>query len=198
MSKKLIYGIAYNSKGKHKAAENGKITNAYDTWRAMMRRCYDVKAQEKHPTYLDCSVDERFHDFQDFADWFYDNPYSNLGYHLDKDLLFPSNKIYSPETCCFVPQELNSLLTDHRSARGDLPQGVCLHKSSGKFRARVGVDGKRRSLGCFDCPNEAYQTYKSAKERYVKNKALEWANRIEWNVFVALMNWTLDSNNEPC
>lgn len=193
MSKKLTYGVGYNSEGKHKARENGKRTKSYQTWQDMIRRCYDPKMLKESPTYVGCSVDERFHDFQDFADWFYDNPYSNLGYHLDKDLLFPNNKIYSPETCCFVPQELNSLLTDRRSARGDLPQGVDFNKASGRFRARVGNNGKSKLLGYFDCPNKAYQAYKLAKERYVKNTALAWANRVDWDVFLALMNWTLDS-----
>lgn len=193
MSKKLTYGVGYNSEGKHKARENGKRTKSYQTWRDMIRRCYDPKMLKESPTYVGCSVDERWHDFQDFAEWLYDNPYSNLGYHLDKDLLFPNNKIYSPETCCFVPQELNSLLTDRRSARGDLPQGVDFNKASGRFGARVGNNGKSKLLGYFDCPNKAYQAYKLAKERYVKNTALAWANRVEWNVFVALMNWTLDS-----
>ena len=40
------------------------------------------------------------------------------------------------------------------------------------------------------------------KERYVKNKALEYANRIEWKAFVALMNWTVypkeESKDEAC
>ena len=190
---KLFYGVAYNSKGKHKARENGKRTKSYQTWRDMIRRCYDPKMLKESPTYVGCSVDERWHDFQDFAEWLYDNPYSNLGYHLDKDLLFPNNKIYSPETCCFVPQELNSLLTDRRSARGDLPQGVDFNKASGRFRARVRNNGKSKLLGYFDCPNKAYQAYKLAKERYVKNTALAWANRVDWDVFLALMNWTLDS-----
>lgn len=32
------------------------------------------------------------------------------GWHLDKDILLKGNKVYSPETCAFVPAKINSLL----------------------------------------------------------------------------------------
>lgn len=191
--KHLIYGVGFNSRGKHKSKESGKKTDAYMAWHDMIKRCYCSKALKKNPSYIGCSVDRRWHDFQDFADWFYSHLYSSKGYELDKDLLVPDNKVYSPETCCFVPQEVNKLLLNHKAARGRFPQGVCFHKRVGKYIARLNVDGKNQHIGYFFCPNEAYQAYKQTKERYVKNKALEWANRIQWNAFLALMNWTLDS-----
>lgn len=187
----LMYGVAYNSQRKHKATKNGKMLPAYQTWRDMIRRCYCPKVREKHPSYEGCSVDERWHDFQDFADWFHNHPYSSLKYHLDKDILMTGSKVYSPETCCFIPRDLNNLLLDHARARGDCPQGVIFRKDTKKYSSMIRVGGKTKRLGDFNCPYEAHKAYKVFKERYVKNKALEWANRIEWNVFVALMNWSL-------
>lgn len=188
---KLIYGVGYNSQRKHKATDNGRITKAYSAWYDMIRRCYCPVLKKKIPTYDGCSVDARWHDFQDFADWFYNHPHSSLRHHLDKDIINPKNNIYSPDTCCLVPRELNNLLLDHARGRGDYPQGVSFHKPLRKYRSQVAISGKTVHLGYFDTPEKAYQVYKTAKERYVKNKALEWANRIEWNVFVALMNWSL-------
>ena len=187
----LIYGKAYNSRGEYGSRENGNITKAYDTWNSMVTRCYSYKYQSRQPTYIGCTVAEAWLDFQNFAKWFYGHDYSNLGYHLDKDLLIPNNKIYSPETCCFVPSSLNNLLTNRKSKRGAYPQGVCLKKATGRFSARLMVDGKKKNLGYFDCPNEAHQAYKVAKEKYVKEKALEWRDRIAPNVFDALMSWQL-------
>lgn len=189
---KLIYGKGFNSKDKHKARISGTDTPAYKTWHGMIVRCYSAKYHEKHPTYIGCSVTDEWLDYQNFADWFYDNPYSNREYQLDKDLLILANKIYSPDRCVFVPQQLNSLLNDHGVARGQYPQGVCFIKLRNKFRAQIGINGKPEFLGYFDCPQEAHQAYKKAKEAYVKEKALEWQDRIGSDVFDALMQWTLD------
>jgi hypothetical protein len=43
---------------------------------------------------------------------------------LDKDILYKGNKIYSPDTCVFVPQEINALFVKNDANRGDLPIGV--------------------------------------------------------------------------
>lgn len=191
---KLLYGVAFNSKGRHKTQLNGKRTPAYQAWWDMLRRCYSSKFQKENLTYIGCTVTKDWYDFQNFAEWFYCHEYSDKGYQLDKDLLFPDSKMYSPETCCFVPQKLNTLLLDSAAARGRHPLGVCFDKSRGKFQAQLKINGKSKYLGRFDTSGEAHQVYKAAKERYVKNEALMWANRIEWNVFVALMSWSL----APC
>ena len=195
---KLIHGVGYNSKTKYPTSENGRISTAYSQWHGMIERCYDIKRSKKNKSYIDCDVSSEWHDFQNFAEWFYNQDYNDMGYELDKDLLAKGNRVYGPENCRLVPRELNILLLNRQSHRGAYPQGVDFNKASGKFRARVKNNGKSKSLGYFDCPNKAYQAYKLAKERYVKNTALAWANRVDWDVFLALMNWTLDSsNNEP-
>ena len=43
------------------------------------------------------------------------------GKHLDKDLLVCNNKVYSPETCVFVPREINQFLTKSNNSRGKYP-----------------------------------------------------------------------------
>lgn len=189
--KKLIYGVGTNSKGRYKAKRNGKMTKSYTTWFSMLRRVYCPKGHAKWPTYTGCSVDKRWLDFQDFAEWFENHEYSDRGYHLDKDLLIPGNKIYAPSTVCFVPGQLNSLLTDSGASRGQCLQGVCFHKRDNKFTAYMHISGKLKHLGNFDTEQEAYDAYKEAKERHVKNTALKWANAIQWEVFKALMLWEL-------
>jgi len=191
MSKKLMYGKACNSKGEYPAYANGKNLMMYDVWLNMIKRCYRKNTQKKQPTYADCTVDDRWLDYQDFARWYDNHPNKNDNYRLDKDILFSGNKVYSPDTCCLVPMEINQVFLDSAAARGDLPQGVNWHKHTGKYSVRVGVDGRRRSLGYYDCPNKAYQVYKQAKEANVKRMALEWKDRIADDVFQALMNWQL-------
>lgn len=189
---KLIHGFGLNSKRNHKASIKGRKSLPYKAWSNMIQRCYSTALQKKNPTYLGCTVAEEWRDFQDFADWYYNHDYSSMGYHLDKDILIPNNKIYSSGTCCFVPAELNSLLNNHGLARGGYPQGVIFNESAGNYRSRLNINGSQKHLGYFDCSNEAHQAYRLAKEAYVKEKALEWQDRIADNVFQALMNWTLD------
>lgn len=192
---KLIYGVAYNSKGIHKTRTGKKMSLAYRTWFNMILRCYskNESVRKAHQTYIDCKVKDTWLDYQNFAEWYSNHDFSDLGYDLDKDILIPNSKLYSPETCCFVPQEINKLLTDSKSARKVHPQGVSFNKPMGKYFANIKIDGRKQHLGYFDCPQEAHQVYKIAKEANVKRMALEWQDRIASDVFDALMRWSLDS-----
>lgn len=189
MKKNKTYSVGFNSGGKYKTRAGSKIAPAYQLWRNMLRRCYDTECQERFPTYKGCSVSENWFDYQVFADWFYSHKYSNLGFHLDKDILVSNNKVYSPDACCFVPSELNNLFTDSAASRGKFPQGVYLNKRSNKYMARLTVDGKSDYLGLFDCCDKAHQVYISAKESRVKKLAQEWRGRIDERVYEALMHW---------
>ena len=194
MSKKSFYGIGYNSKGRHKTSVNGTHTSAYRAWRNRLMRCYCPKYHARQPTYAGCTIADEWRNYQDFGNWFEGHEYSHHGYQLDKDLLLPNNKVYAPDLCVFVPQELNSLLLDCGAARGQYPQGVSFHKNANKFNARIAINGKRQQhLGYFDTELEAYQAYKIAKEANVKRMALEWRDDIAANVYEALMRWSLDS-----
>lgn len=187
-----VHGVGYNHLSPLEQYGCPNRHKSISVWRGMIERCYNHQSQTRHPTYIGCTVAEEWHDYQVFAEWYLNHDFYGLGYELDKDLLVPNNKVYSPDNCTLVPRDLNSLLLDHRNARGVYPQGVYWNKQAKKYRSQINMSGSRKYLGSFDTINEAYEVYKEAKERYVKNKALEWANRIEWDVFVALMNWELN------
>jgi hypothetical protein len=106
---------------------------AYIAWQSMLNRCYDSKYKEKYPTYVGVTCCTEWLLFTTFARWFKQNYID--GYHLDKDLLYKSNKIYSPKTCIFVPPDINNFLTTSASARGTLPLGVSMDGTS--FRASI-------------------------------------------------------------
>lgn len=189
----FFYGVGTNSRGKYKTAGlDGKRARAYGTWKNMLRRAYCPKAHAKWPAYVGCSVTDEWLEYQNFAKWFENHEYSNRGYHLDKDLLTPGNKIYAPDRCAFVPQQLNNLLLDSGAIRGQYRQGVSFHKGKSKFRADIRIGGKPKGLGDYDNELEAYRAYKKAKEEHVKSMANHWRDDIATNVYEALMQWKLE------
>ena len=106
---------------------------------------------------------------------------------LNKDILQKGNKLYSKDACCFVPSEINMLLTKRDNARGEWPVGVYFDKRDGKFVARLNINGKQKNLGYFTTPDEAFQAYKHAKEANIKVVAQKWQHHLDERVFQALM-----------
>ena len=160
-----VFGIGFIGVGKFKSLdENGKSTKCYNTWVDMLMRCYDPKYHEKKPTYKSCTVDEQWHNFQNFAQWYYSNYYEfeDEKLALDKDILHKGNKMYSPETCVFLPVSINSLFIKSDKTRGEYPIGVS--KVKDKFQACLRKDNELIHLGYYDTPNEAFQEYKKDKE----------------------------------
>ena len=135
-----FYNVGYLGEGKYKVSENGKNTRVYDTWKAMLQRCYSEKEHERHPTYIGCEVYEGWHNFQNFAKWYKDNYYEvgNEKMCLDKDILFKGNKIYSPDTCIFVPETINKLFIKNDKNRGESVIGATLCKN-GKYQAQCNI-----------------------------------------------------------
>ena len=104
----------------------------------MLLRCYDKEVKMKQPTYIECSASENFKFLEYFSKWCNKQiGFKNNNWQLDKDILVKGNKIYSEETCCFVPHEINNLLNKQTYGESrDLPVGVCYDKGRKKFKAR--------------------------------------------------------------
>lgn len=146
---------------------NGKWYHfkSYRCWASMINRCYSDKYQSKKPTYIGCSVAKEWLAYSEFKA-FYDKNYVD-GWVLDKDLLLKGNKVYSSETCVFVPSYLNTLFIDCRSKRGSLPVGVSFYKNNNKYVAQCNAYGKCHNLGYFSTPELASDAYQDFKKRYV-------------------------------
>ena len=187
------YGIGYLGEGKYKMSENGKKTKCYNTWHNMLERCYNPKYQEKYPTYKDCEVCESWHNFQTFAEWYNDNYYQIHGevMCLDKDILIKGNKIYSPETCVFVPEKINLLFIKSDNSRGNDPIGT--HQlPSGNYEVRCNNGEESDYLGRFDNIYEAFYAYKVHKEKYIKQVADEYKEYIPQKLYHALYNYQVE------
>lgn len=178
------------------------VLKSYVYWKGMLERCFDKKLHEKHPTYIDCKIYDKWLYLSNFTKWFENNYYEipNCKYRmeLDKDILsryyFGNIKIYSPETATFVPRDLNLLLCKNDNDRGELPVGVSKCNKGG-YTARLSIDGKRKYLGHAKDPIEAFYIYKNAKEQEVKRKANIYKEYIPQNVYTALINYKVHIND---
>ena len=182
-----VAGVGFVGVGKHIASVGTKSTEEYLLWKSMIYRCYDSNFHERQPTYKDCTVCDEWHNFQNFAEWYIKQEFNGCDYCLDKDLLIDGNKIYSPETCVLAPRQINNLFLDSSTIRGECPIGVCLEKRKNRFVAYIKKNGKHCYIGMFQTAEQASQAYQKAKKEYVKQKALEWQNRIDERLFNALM-----------
>lgn len=188
---KNVQGVGYLGVGGYVAYCNGKDSICYITWVNMLRRCYDENNRKRNPSYEGCSVCEEWLCFQVFASWYYSQRGCDKGFHLDKDLLVSGNKMYSPETCCLVPKDINALISYKYKKKNTMPTGVA-QRSETRFRACLNVFGKNKIIGTFDTVEEAAIAYKCAKEDYVKLVANKWKDSIENSVYESLMCWTVN------
>lgn len=192
---KNVYGIGYAGEGDYKPCENKKDTLQYSTWHNMLMRCYDKKFIDKNPTYIHCSTVDKWHNFQNFAEWYENNYYSvdDEKMHLDKDILQKGNKLYSPTTCVFVPHRINLLFAKRDAKRGDLPIGVYFSKNASKYVAQCSNGtGNVIYLKSYDTPEQAFISYKTFKEKLIKQKAEEYKVRIPTDLYNAMMKYEVE------
>ena len=114
------------------------------------------------------------------AEWIDKNYYEVQGeqMHLDKDILCKGNKIYSRETCIFVPKRINNLFTKRDNDRGDCPIGVTPN-SAGNYEAQCNDGyGKQIYLGTYPTKEEAFRVYKNYKENLIKRTIDSYEGKI--------------------
>ena len=162
----------------------------YVVWKSMLKRCYSKEFHDSSPTYKECSVCEEWLILSNFKRWF-DEHYVE-GWHLDKDVLIKGNKLYSPQTCCFVPPEVNFLILRKQNHRGECPIGVQLSENKKKYKAFVTKESERVFLGRYNSVEEAFQAYKISKEAWIKEVADKWKDQLEPRVYEALMNYKVE------
>jgi hypothetical protein len=175
---KLVHGVGVNDADYVIGGRNpdGKqwICPFYKAWSSMLNRAYCPKFHARRPTYIGVSVCEEWHSFMAFRAWMQAQDWE--GKHLDKDILCPGNKVYSPENCFFVAPHINTLLNDHAAARGAYPIGASWHNRSKKYQALLAINGKQKHLGLFTDSYEAHLAWRKAKYDYVRAVAKEQTN----------------------
>ena len=181
---------------------NGYRLKEYNLWQGLLERCCCDKFHVKYPTYLGCTVSNDFKYYPYFKAWCQRqigfDCFDDKGIHfeLDKDILVKGNKVYSEDTCCFVPREINVVLIYKQAKKGNFPIGVSYSKANNKFVVQIHKgSGLREYLGSFEEETHAFNAYKQAKEAYIKELANKWKDKIDNRVYEALMVWEVTAND---
>ena len=192
---KTVCGVGYF--GKNYAKRETINHKAYSYWYKMINRCYNEKEIKKHPTYKDCIVDKEWHCFENFEKWFDKNYYEINGerMELDKDILIKGNKIYSSNTCIFVPKRINTLFVKRCNNRKGII-GVFYDKERNKYTSYYGC--KHKFLGRFNNEIDAFNSYKSYTEKYIKQIADEYKLKypnFPQKLYNAMYNYQVEIKN---
>ena len=166
----VVYNIGYIGQGNYNKANYKKI---YEIWHSMLSRCYNKNDSRFYCVgKLGTFVCKEWHNFQNFCGWYLNNLWTqDYNLQLDKDILANINhletKIYSPETCLLIPEELNYYFLGDCVKCGIKYRKEVVLKESKHYESRVFL-GKER-IG------KHFNTFKEAKIFYsiLKKKDLQ-------------------------
>lgn len=191
-----VHGIGYNY-GKYPTSIGNKRIKEYTLWAAMLERCTS-KFQNNHHSYIGTSCSENFKSYSFFYEWCqtqvgYKNKDANGEvWHLDKDILVKGSKVYSENTCVFLPRRLNTLLVNRSLFRGNSPLGVSWAENAGKFTVWCKGVKTRKYLGSFNSEIEAFNVYKEFKQKTIKQVAEQYKSQIDPRAYKALINYEVN------
>lgn len=183
-----VNGVGYIGDGEYKTKKSPqRHTDAYNTWVTLLYRCY---CDETTVYYKESEVCQDWLCYQNFAKWYETNQYKVKGrLHLDKDILFPGNKMYAPDKCLLVPQRINMLFVNQSNNR-NLPNGI--RKASKGFLAKY----NNKELGIYNTVEEAYNAYSQKKKEEIVKIANEYKGVIPQKVYDALLKYEFDIHND--
>ena len=183
---------------------NISYTKEYKWWYNILMRSCDDDFKKENYTYKNCAIDNEWLYFWNFYKWCknQDNYYKcddSSYWAIDKDILVKGNKLYSKNTCCIVPKNINNLLLKHDKKRGEYPIGVTKRKSDGLYEAQCSnpIINKYVTIGLFLTPDKAFIEYKKYKENVIRKVAkIEYENgNITEKCYKSLLNYSVEEND---
>lgn len=112
-----------------------------------------LKRVATSPTYKDVTICDEWLTFSNF-DKLYSKHYRK-GQDMDKDL--KGHSCYSPETCVYLPKEINQCLQRHNGIK----------KSNGVWIAEYSRGGQLERIGEYGSKEEAQEAYLKEKKEYL-------------------------------
>lgn len=158
--RRIVYGHGLNDADYETSSGSGaeKLTClAYRSWTGVLERVFSEKYHKKKPSYLGVSISNEWLSFMAFRAWWIDHHVD--GWQIDKDMVSPGSRIYSAETCVYVPSWINQFVTDNARCRGEHPIGVTFDQ--GKFKAQClsPVTRKNQHLGRYSTAEKAHSVW---------------------------------------
>lgn len=170
--------------------KKGNILSPFD----MLLRCYDENTQTNRQSYIGCTVNPWFHNFQNFCEWCEYNYYEVPGERmcLDKDILYPGNKEYGPITCIWVPNKINTLFTFNQCTNTSGYPGIAYSEERHKYCASLSSNNNKVNLGRYETLKEAKIAYKLGKEAEIKRVTNLFKYYLPEFVYYILMNYEIN------
>lgn len=194
-----VYGVGISG-NKYPIIVDGEQSKEYSIWRSIIGRCFYEKAKNKQPTYKDVTCCDEWLLYDNFYEWLHSQPnfdkwYKGERWAVDKDIFIKKNKVYSPEACCLVPQNINCLFLKREAERGKYPIGVSCKNRGFLASCHNPFTNKKEELGYYSTPENAfYFGYKPYKENIIKQVAqIEYdAGNITKECYNAMMNYVVE------
>lgn len=168
----VICGKGFHGEG-YPISINNKKTLEYIKWHGMLSRCYGVTRSEDHARASKCytdaevTVDPIWFNYQMFATWFkQEMSNSNLANKvicLDSDLLNPRGNLYSENTCCLLPYELNIAIQLATKMQYDRKRNLYA------VRVERTVTGQPSFVGRSPTESGAWEIYAKFKDMYIRD-----------------------------
>lgn len=174
---KTIYGVGAIGTKYPTRTNTNQRNKEYSTWCDLLYRVYGCKDNNTTAKrYKSCTVCNDWMLYENFYEWLheqqnFDKWLNGDRWCLDKDILVKGNKIYEPDKCCLVPNNVNTLFVKRNAARGELLIGV--QKNHNKFTPMCSnpITGEYVYLGTYDTQEKAFNVYKRYKEDIIKQVA---------------------------
>jgi hypothetical protein len=206
----LVHGVGYNDiDAPTKFYKNGKliILPDYDLWQSMIRRAYSSKSKNYYSCYKGVTVHPDWHIRSKFNQWLDSQPQANWQeLQIDKDLLVKGNRVYGPDTCCFLTHQENSTFRPYslnRLGSAYFDNSIPNKKKKRIWRARKS-DGSH--LGWFSTKEEGQsvamresmplviEIANSNPHKFIREAMYRWID--DWKTQLLLLESAFQKNEE--
>ena len=205
-----LFNVGYFGVGSFKACHGSKSAGAkstleYATWVNMLSRCYyekEISAIKGYHTYNDVTVDDSWFNFQVFAEWYVKEANRihkidpTLKLNLDKDLINPKSRVYSKDTCCLIPAELNTGIIVKQNVKNNTMPSTFIKASNGKYQVSFSAMNSSIKLTDFTTELECVVAFIAAKEKSIKLLAHKYINILPENVYTILADYKHPNREE--